>query len=154
MDLVDTLGLEEALAVHIREMLFTALEWGESTLLFEDQELPDAPAEDLTLRCSTPSLILELVRRIPDRDTVRRALGDLDRPPVAGEGVPSRLHGNCIGPAETYLLSEADGQVSARSLTVGAPLPQEALERSLLGLVCIGLLRFAPRSRVKIRKRR
>jgi hypothetical protein len=53
LDLVDTPGLERALALHIREMLFTALLWNEASLLFEDQELPEAPAEDLTLRCAT-----------------------------------------------------------------------------------------------------
>jgi hypothetical protein len=152
MDLVDTPGLEKALALHIREMLFTALLWDDSSLLFEDQELPDAPAEDLTLRCSTAELILELVRRIPGRETVRRALGDLDRPPVAGQGVPSRLDGGCIGPAEQYLLSRVDGRASARSMIEGARLPAADLERSLLGLLCTGLLRFAPASGPKVRQ--
>ncbi|MGD8898010.1 MAG: DUF4388 domain-containing protein [Acidobacteriota bacterium] len=152
MDLVDTPGLEEALAGHIREMLFTALRWDESSLLFEDQELPDAPAEDLTLRCSTAELIFELVRRIPERKLVRLALGDLDRAPVAGQGVPSRLNGGSIGPAEQYLLSRVDGRASARSMIEGAGLPPDDLERSLLGLLCTGLLRFATAPPPRLRK--
>lgn len=142
MDLIDTAGLEEALAFHIRQMLFTALRWRHCSLLFEDQELPDAPAEDLTLQCSTGELILELARRIPEQGAVRRALGDLDRPLVAGQGVPSLLSGGCIGPLETQLLSSVDGRTSARSIIEEARLPTADLERSLLGLLCTGLLRF------------
>ena len=74
---------EQALAFHIREMLFTALLWREASLLFEDQELPEPPAEDLTLRSATAELILELVRCVPGREAVRQGLGDLDRPLVA-----------------------------------------------------------------------
>jgi hypothetical protein len=56
--------------------------------------------------------------------------------------VPSRLDGGCIGPAEQYLLSRVDGRASARSMIERARLPAADLERSLLGLLCTGLLRF------------
>jgi hypothetical protein len=141
LDLVDTPGLERALALHIREMLFTALLWDEASLLFEDQELPEAPAEDLTLRCATAELILELVRRIPGPGTVRRGLGDLDRPLAAAEGLPYGIDRARLGPAERYLVSRADGAASARTMIESAPLPPEEVERGLLGLLCTGVLR-------------
>jgi hypothetical protein len=144
LDLVDTPGLERALALHIREMLFTALLWNEASLLFEDQELPEAPAEDLTLRCATAELILELVRRIPGPETVRQGLGNLDRPLVAGENPPFRVDRARLSPADGYLLSRADGEVSARSMIETAPLPVAAVERSLLGFLCTGVLQYRP----------
>jgi len=144
LELVDTPSLEQALALHIREMLLTALLWDEASLLFEDQELPDAPAEDLTLRCSTAELILELVRRIPRSEIVRRGLGDLERA-LVGAGSPFlRLHRITLSPADGYILSRVDGSTSARRMIETAPLPVEDMERSLLGLLCAGVVRYVP----------
>ncbi len=143
LELVDTPALEQALALHIREMLVTALLWDQAALLFEDQELPDAPAEDLTLRCSMAELILELVRRVP-ADYVRQALGNLDRPIVAVEHPPFRIERITLSPADGYVLSRAEGATSARTAIATAPLPAEAVERSLLGLLCTGVVRHGP----------
>jgi len=142
LDLVDTPGLEEALAFHIREMLVTALRWESCVLLFEDQELPDAPAEDLTLRCSTAGLILELVRQIPDLQVVHGALGDLGRPLLAAEG-PSPIEPDLVGPLERHLLSGANGRSSARTLIAASPRSPDEAARALLGLVLTGALQFA-----------
>jgi hypothetical protein len=145
LDLVDTPGLEQALALHIREMLLTALLWDETWLLFEDQELPDAPAEDLTLRCSTAELIMELVRRIPGPETVRRGLGNVDRPLAL---VPDSRVGRdlIVHPADVYVVSRADGCVSARGLIEKTSLPVAAVERSLLGLLFTGVVRYVSSS--------
>jgi hypothetical protein len=151
MNLVDTPGLEQALAFHIREMLLTALQWARAALLFEDQELPDAPAEDLTLRCSTAGLILDLVQRIPGAETVRRALGNLDRPLVQEDGPPLRAGRVPLGPGERYLLERADGSASARSVIDAAPLPAPDVERSLLGLLCTGALRYVTETAAEAR---
>jgi hypothetical protein len=145
LDLVDTPALEQALALHIREMLLTALLWDEAWLLFEDQELPDAPAEDLTVRCSTAELILELVRRIPGAETVRRGLGIVDRPLAAAPD--SRVRRDLIvHPADEYVLSRVDGRRSARSLIETTSLPVGEVERSLLGLLFTGVVRYLPAS--------
>jgi hypothetical protein len=146
LDLVDTPRLEQALAHHIREMLLTALLWDQAALLFEDQELPDAPKEDLTLRCSTAELILELVRRIPSPEIVRRGLGSLDRPLAAAPDPPARLDDLALGPADGHLLSRIDGAISARTIIETTPLPVEEVERSLLGLLFTGVVRYMPAS--------
>ncbi len=145
LDLVDTLTLERALAQHIRELLLTALLWTEASLLFEDQELPDAPAEDLTLRCTTAELILDVVRRIPGGGTLRQGLGNLDRPLVAARRLPFGIDRSRLSAAEGYLLAHADGSASARSMIETSPLPVADLERSLLGFLCTGVLRYGSR---------
>ena len=144
LDLVDTPTLEQALAQHIRDLLLTALLWPEASLLFEDQELPDAPAEDLTLRCTTAELILEVVRRIPGGGTLRKGLGNLDRPLVAAHRLPFGIDRERLSAAEGYLLACADGSASARSMIETSPLPVADLERSLLGFLCTGVLRYGP----------
>jgi hypothetical protein len=141
LELVDTPGLEQALAFHIREMLFEALLWDQASLLFEDQELPDPPAEDLTLRCSTAELILELVRRVPGPEAVRRGLGNLDRPLVSDNG-SSRVDHARLTPADRYLLSRADGSAAARSVIEGSRMSTADAERRLLGLLCVGAVRY------------
>jgi hypothetical protein len=81
------------------------------------------------------------VRRIPDPETVRRGLGSLDRAVVA-EDPPSRVDRARLGPADAYVLSRADGSSSARSTIDAAPLPAAEVERSLLGLLCTGVVRY------------
>jgi hypothetical protein len=144
LDIVDTPALEQALAFHIRELLLTALLWEHAALLFEDQELPDAPAEDLTLRCSTAELILELVRRIPRPEAVRRGLGNLDRPLVAVADPPHRVDRLRMSAADSHLLSRVDGKLSARTILDTTPLPAEDVARSLLGLLSTGVVRYEP----------
>jgi hypothetical protein len=144
LDLLDTPGLEQALAVHIREMLLTALVWQDAWLIFEDQELPDTPPEDLTLRCSTAELILELVRRIPRLDTVRKGLGNLDRRLAKAPELAFRLERAGVSAADRYVLSRADGSRTARALLESAKLPAELVERSLLGLLLTGAVRQLP----------
>ncbi len=106
--------------------------------------LPDAPAEDFALRCSTAELILELVRRISSSETVRLGLGNLDRR-VAKVAEPlARLELAGLGAADRYVIARADGSRTARMLLEGAKLPLELVERSLLGLLFTGALRQLP----------
>jgi hypothetical protein len=144
LDMVDTPRLEQALALHIHEMLVMALGWDKAALLFEDQELPDAPAEDLTLRCSTAELILDIVRRIPAPVTVRRGLGSLDRVVVAVDNPQFRMERLTLTAADGYILARADGSTTARSMFQASTLPAQDLERSLLGLLCTGVVRYQP----------
>jgi hypothetical protein len=142
LELVDTPKLERALALHIRSTLMAVLVWDEALLLFEDQELPESPAEDLTLRCSMAELVLEVVRRIPLADTVRQALGSLDRPIVAVDKPPFRLDRTTLSPADGYVLKHANGRTRAHTMIVTAPIPAELVERSLLWLLCTGVVRY------------
>jgi hypothetical protein len=142
LGLVDTQGLEQALVLHVQELLLTALLWDHAVLLFEDQELPDAPPEDLTLRCWMADLILEVVRLIPHAESVREGLGDVDRPIAWVENPPFGIERITLSAADGYLLACADGTTSARTAIAAAPLPAEAVERSLLALLSTGIVRY------------
>lgn len=144
MGIIDESRMEQALALHIRDMLLTAVVWDEAAHQFEDQELPEGPTEDLTLRCSTGELILEVVRSISSRETVRQGLGDVDRVLVAVSNPPFRLERITLNPADGYVLSRVDGAATARDIMSITPLPMEDVERSLLGLLCTGVVEFRP----------
>ncbi len=156
LGVISTPRLEQALGLHIREMLLTTTAWDEAAHVFEDQELPELQTEDLTLRCATGELILELVRRITCRETVLAGLGDLDRPLVAVADPPFHMERITLTPADGYVLSRVNGTASARTLIEITPLPAEEVERSLLGLLCTGVIEpFAgsgapPRRRPKV----
>jgi hypothetical protein len=134
--------LEQALGLHIREMLLTTLQWDEASHVFQPEELPELHSEDLTLRSSTGELILELVRSISSLDTVREGLGDIDQPLVAVPDPPFRLERITLTPADGYVLSRVDGKATARTIIEITPLPVEEVERSLLGLLCTGVIEY------------
>jgi hypothetical protein len=75
---------------------------------------------------------------------VRRGLGNLDRPLVAVDHPPFRVDRVTLSPADRYLLARANGKATARALLDAAPLPAEEVERSLLGLLSTGVVRFLP----------
>jgi len=145
MGIIDAPGLERALALHLREMLLTALGWDDAAHVFEDRELPVLSPEDLTLASSTGELILEVVRRISSREMVRLGLGDLDRILAALPHSLARLDRVTLNTAERYVVSRVDGRTSARSMIEIAGLPADDIERSLLGLLCAGIIDYRPR---------
>jgi hypothetical protein len=76
---------------------------------------------------------------------VREALGDLDRKLVLPSDPRLRSQPLAFTPADGFVLSRVDGNVTARELIDLIPLPPEETERSLLGLVCTGVLAYASR---------
>lgn len=142
MGAIDTHRLEQALVLHRREMLVTALGWEEAAHVFENQEPAADRNEDLARPCSTGKLILEVVQRISSRELVCLGLGNLDRIPGFVPDPRFRIDRITLRPAETYLLSRVDGRVSARSIIETSPLPAEDVERSLLGLLSTGVIEY------------
>ena len=146
LGVIEAPRLEQALDLHIREMLLTALGWEEAFHVFEQEELPERTREDLTLRSSTGELILELVRRISSLETVRQGLGHIDQILVPVADPPFRLERITLTPADGYVLSRVDGKATARTIIEITPLPKEEVERSLLGLLCTGVVEYRPQS--------
>lgn len=142
--ILDQDKLEDALALQVREILLKVFCWAEGSYAFEEQQ-PDAPVEDdLTLKLSTGEMILEAVRLVRDPDVVRYALGDIDR--VLGQSTDPllRFQKITLTPTDGYVLSRADGTLSAREILGLMPVPPEETMRSLLGLLCTGTLEYLP----------
>ena len=136
--------LEDALALHVRDILVKVFTWSEGTYAFEELE-PEAPLDgEATLKVSTGELILEAVRSIQDPDAIRRALGNLDRMLTPSTDAFFRFQRIALTPTDGYLLSRVDGTLSAREVLQLIPLPAEETERTLFGLLCVGLLEYLP----------
>jgi hypothetical protein len=136
--------LEDALALHVRETLVKVFTWSEGTYTFEEIET-EAPLDgEATLKVSTGELILEAVRSIQDPLAIRRALGNLERILTPSTDAFFRFQRIALTPTDGYVLSRVDGTLSAREVLQLIPLVPEETERTLFGLLCVGLLEYLP----------
>jgi tetratricopeptide (TPR) repeat protein len=142
MGLIDASGLEDAVALHVHEMLARVFAWHDGTYAFEEQP-EGGPGEELTLKLSTGELILEAVQAVRDPDVVRYALGDMDRVLVPSSDPLLRFQKLTLSPADGFVLSRVDGVTSAREIVQMIPLPAEQTQRSLLGLLSTGVVEYA-----------
>lgn len=143
LKILDEHLLEDALALHVREVMRKAFGWESGAYSFEEQPV-DVRGEDLTLKVFTGEVILEAARSVKDPAAVRRALGDLDRRLVISTDPVLRFQQISLSPAENDVLVLLDGTRTARQLVAALSLPPEETERCLLGLLCLGLVEAAP----------
>jgi len=139
LGLLDQSGLEDAVALRVREMLARVFTWDEGSFSFEEEE---EVAGELTLKLSTGELILEAVRAIRDPDVVRYALGDMDRMLALSSDPLLRFQQLPLSPNDGFVLSRVDGTLSAREIEQMIPLPADDVRRSLLGLLSTGVLEY------------
>ena len=142
MGLIDASGLEDAVALHVHEMLARVFAWPDGTYAFEEQP-EGGPGEELTLKLSTGELILEAVQAVRDPDVVRYSLGDMDRVLLLSGDPLLRFQNLTLSPADGFVLSRVDGVTSAREIVQMIPLPAEQTQRSLLGLLSTGVVEYA-----------
>ena len=148
LGLLDANGLEDAIALHVHEMLARLFAWPDGLYVFKDET--EAPsAGEVTLKLSTGELILEAVRAVRDPDVVRYALGDLDRVLALSSDPLLRFQKLTLSPTDGFVLSRIDGVASAREILQMIPLPVEETQKSLFGLLSTGVIEYAPGQRRK-----
>ncbi|HET8645767.1 MAG TPA: DUF4388 domain-containing protein, partial [Vicinamibacteria bacterium] len=142
LGLIDAPGLERALQMHVRTVLFAVFSWPEGSYEFREEPVPGGEMGEVALHTSTGDLILEATRSVQDPDVVRYNLGDIDR--VLGpSGDPLlRFQTIALTPTDGFLLSRVDGTLSAREVMQLLPLPPEEVQRSLYGLLSTGLVEY------------
>jgi tetratricopeptide (TPR) repeat protein len=149
LGLIDASGLEDAVAMHVHEMLVKVFAWTEGSYQFEPEQ-DDAPVGELTLKISTGQLILDAVRALADPGLVREALGNMDRLLRPSDDPLLRFQALNLSPADGFLLSRVDGTTTARQVVEMIPLPAEDTERSLLCLLATGAVEFATPERARV----
>ena len=133
--------LEEAVTRHAGEILHRVFSGGAGTYEFEAQAEGDLPPDaDVTLKLSTGELILDAVRMVKDPDAVRRGIGDPERVLVLSNDPLLRFQKVRLTPADGYILSRVDGHLNAREIVPMIPMVPEEVERSLFGLLSIGII--------------
>jgi curved DNA-binding protein CbpA len=137
--------VQEALRLQVRDVLFAAFFWGFGAYRFEPDEGP-AFDEEISLEISTTSLVFEVVSALASPRAVLEGLVDVEEPLLAAPDAVLRLRKDraTLTPADGYVLSRADGLLRVRQIVETAPLPAEAVERSLVALLCCDAVRGVP----------
>ena len=145
LGLLDRKRLEEAVGLHVRELLFNVLDRTGGSHAFEEaaEGLVEA---DLNSRLSTAEVIFEATRRMQDPELVSRALGDMNRVLVLSSSPLMQSQKLTLTPTDGFILSRIDGTLSAREVVSLIPLPPADTERSLFGLLCTGTVDYLPES--------
>lgn len=145
MRILDEHLLEDALALHVREVMRRAFTWEAGAYSFEGA-LMGPLLEDATLKVFTGELILDAARSVRDVAAVRGALGDPDRRLVLSTDPVLRFQQIILNDAEGDVLAHVDGMRTLRQLVTAVSRPAEETERSVLGLICLGMVEPAPRT--------
>lgn len=141
LGLLDQEGLDDALALHVREILLCVFAWSEGSYRFEEQ---DSAFEgfDKALRLATGEIILDAVWSVSDPDVVRYALGDIDRVLLLSTDPLLRYQRVTLTPTDAFLLSRVDGTLTGREVLAITPAGAGEAQRSLFGLLCIGMVEY------------
>ncbi len=144
LGLLDADGLEDALALHVREVLLAIFCWREGAWAFEEMEREAFRGYDRPLKISTGEIILDAVWSISDLDVVRHCLGDIDRALIPSTDPLLRFQNITLNATDGFLLSRVDGSLTAREVLELAPVSPEEGLRSLLGLLYTGMIEYLP----------
>jgi len=138
-------GLEDALALHVREVLLTIFSWRDGSYDFDEHDKRIFKGYDHPLKLSTGEVILDAVWSITDPDVIRFALGDLDRVLTPATDPLLRFQRIALSPTDGFILSRVDGSMTAREiLAMVAPESSDEAQRSLFGLLYTGMVEFLP----------
>jgi len=144
LGLLDADGLEDALALQVREVLLTIFSWPDGRYAFEEQEPESFQGYDKPLRLSTGEVILDAVWSIGDPDVIRFGLGDLGRVLTPASDPLLRFQRIALTPTDGFLLSRVDGVATAHELLAMTPVSAEEAQRSLFGLLYTGMVEYLP----------
>ena len=144
LGLVDTELLEDFLSIHVREILVHVFTWTEGAWAFEEQDPGTQLAPDFPLKMSTGELLMEAVRRVPQGEPIRFALGDPERLLLPSTEPLVRFQRINLNPTDAFVLSRVDGTLSAHQVLEVTPLPRDQVEASLVGLIATGMIEVAP----------
>ena len=136
--------IEDALALHVHEILAKVFSWSDGTYEFTAEEETGPLVGDTTLKVTTAELILEAARSVTDPDVVRYNLGDIDRVLGLASDPLLRFQRVTLTPSDGYVLSRVDGTLSAREIVAMISLPREETQKSLFALLSTGMIENLP----------
>jgi curved DNA-binding protein CbpA len=148
LGLLDKNGLEDAIALHVHEMLARLFAWPDGRYVFKESAEEES-RDEVTLKLSTGELILEAVRAVKDPDVVRYALGDLDGLLALSNDPLLRFQKLTLSPTDGFVLSRIDGASSGREILQMMGLPEAETQKSLFGLLSTGVIEYTGEKRKK-----
>ncbi len=125
---------------QIIDIIYSLFSWTTGEHEFQEGEYNRAP-EELKLKFSTATIILEGIRRMEDMDLIRRGLGDLNRLISPTSSPLLRMQSLALKPVERQVLDLVTEPMDIlRLLILATPEPPKRVIQSLYGLISVGLL--------------
>ncbi len=158
-DILIELGLttrddvEKTIAGIVRSTLSDVFSWRDGTFEFEECALARLLKADVALKLSTAELILESVRAVGDPLAIHNALGNTERRLAMSTTPVLSVPQSSLSPADAFVLSRVDGVLTTREIVEIAPLTAAEVERSLFGLLCVGIIEYLPFREERTRQR-
>ena len=144
LGILDRSRLDESVALHVRDLLFTVLDRGAGAFGFEEMASDDDAG--IVAQIRPGQMILEAARRLQAPEVMKEVLGDLDRPLGMSSHPLLGVQKLTLSPIDGFLLSRIDGVMTAREIFQITPLPEEDTERSLFALLCTGTVEYVPKT--------
>jgi curved DNA-binding protein CbpA len=123
---------------HIHRVVVGALAMREGTYEFQPGALPFR--EQLDGGISTPEILLEWARALPDTDAIKRRFGSPEIRVALSPRPPEGYQKISLNPAEGYIMSRVDGRASVGEICLVSPMGEEVTLRALFGLALAGIL--------------
>lgn len=121
------------------DIIYSLFTWTLGNYQFAETDENRAP-EELKLKFSTATIILEGVRRIEEFDIIRRGLSDLNRLISPTASPLLRLQSLTIKPLERQLLDLVTQPMDLLKILISINEPARNVLQSLYGLLSVGLL--------------
>ncbi|MGQ9897804.1 MAG: DUF4388 domain-containing protein [Acidobacteriota bacterium] len=123
---------------QVLDIIYSVFNWTTGTFEFIPGE--NRVAEELKLKLTTASIILEGVRRIEDFSIIRRGLGDLNRFIAPSSSPLLRLQTMTLKPFERQLLELITQPLDLLHILVSVSSPPAVTLKSIFGLISAGVV--------------
>jgi hypothetical protein len=127
-----------AVVEHTQEILYGAFAWTEGQYRLQEG-VPSS--EPITLKISTPDIIMEGIRRIDSWSRIDRAVGGVDAEYERAPGYDGVIRGMRLPPEKMALLRALEAPARVEALCGAAGLPDFEVCRALWAFRVIGLVR-------------
>ena len=127
-----------AVVEHTQEIIYGAFAWTEGQYRLQEGA---PPAEAITLRISTPDVILEGIRRIDSWTRIDHAVGGPDARYERASDFGESARGMHASPEQMALLQSLDVPASVEELCAASEIPDFDVCRTLWAFRVIGLIR-------------
>jgi len=125
---------------HTREVIVSVFMWTEG--FYQLKEGPDPGTESITLRLSTPDIIMEGIGRIQAWSRIERGVGGPDAMYTRAEDYQQRLQEMTLTPDKLLLVGDLGGERDVASVCSASKLSDYEVCRTLWAFRVIGIVRL------------
>jgi hypothetical protein len=137
--IITTMDLYVGLNYQVQHILYSVFDWDDG--LYEFEEDIRSVQHEISVRVSTPNLVLRGVRNISNLNVLERALGEDQNRLVLPQGTP-RIQRSDFDYQEETILSQVNGQTDLQTLRQSTKLSPLEFGRSMFSLLLSGMIGF------------